>query len=140
MGFRLLPNENRIALTQYRLEMAENCLTSAQRNMEENDFKASANRSYYAIFHSLRAVLALDALDFKKHSAVISKFRELYIKTGLFDTHYSKIIGDAFDVRNNSDYEDFYVIGREDVKQQIENAASFLSAVQAYLTQRIAEE
>lgn len=135
----MLLNENRIALAQYRLEMAENCLASARRNSEADDFKGSVNRSYYAIFHGIRAVLALEALDFKKHSAVIGKFRELYIKTGIFDVKYSQVIGDAFDVRNHSDYEDFYIVSIEDAMRQIDNAVEFVAAVKEYLEKRVAD-
>ena len=41
------------------------------------------HRSYYAIFHAMRAVLALDGIDMKRHSGVMSEFRRLYIKTGI---------------------------------------------------------
>lgn len=129
----MLPNKNRQALAQYRMATAKACCDTARHNADFGDFRSSANRSYYAIFHGVRAVLALDGLDFKKHSAVLGKFRELYIKTNMFDVKYSEMIGKAFVVRNDSDYEDFYIVSREDALQQIENAAEFLEAVQAYL-------
>ena len=46
---------------------------------------------------------------------------------------FSDFIGDAFDIRINSDYEDFYVISKEKVKQQTENAKKFLTAVEGYI-------
>lgn len=84
--------------------------------------------------------MALEGLDFKKHSAVLGKFRELYIKTNIFDMKYSEMIGKAFVIRNDSDYEDFYMVSREDARQQIENAAEFLDAVQVYLDGRLIEK
>lgn len=47
----------------------------------ERDYKGAANRSYYAIFHTMRSVLALDQIDFSKHSGVSAYFRKEYIKT-----------------------------------------------------------
>lgn len=47
-------------------------------------YDTAANRSYYAIFHAARVVLALDGQDYKKHSGVISNFQKNYIKTGIF--------------------------------------------------------
>lgn len=70
-------------LAKYRFSTAQTCCDTARHNAEIGDFRSSANRSYYAIFHGVRAVLALEGLDFKKHAAVLGKFRELYIKTAV---------------------------------------------------------
>ena len=74
------------------------------------------NRAYYSVFHSMRAVLALDEVDFKKHSGVIAYFRENYIKTKIFDRSCSDIISSTCLIRNKSDYYDFYIA--EKPKQQ----------------------
>ena len=39
----------------------------------------------YSIFTGVRAVLAKDGIDFKKHAGVIAYFQKEYIKTGEFD-------------------------------------------------------
>lgn|GEM_PF-3727226 len=44
------------------------------------------------------------------------------------------MIGEAFDVRNNSDYEDFYVLEQVDVELQMNNAKEFLDAANKFLT------
>ena len=120
-------------LAKYRIEQAHECLQSAEREIEAGVFKGAANRSYYAIFHAMRAVLALQGIDSKKHSGVIAAFRQNYIKTGEFELRFSDIIRDAFEVRNSSDYQDFYVPSKSDVEQQIENAKMFLEEVEKYL-------
>ena len=43
---------------------------------------------------------------------------------------------DAFEVRNESDYDDFFVIAKQDVEQQIEDAIFFLKSIEAYLADR----
>jgi uncharacterized protein (UPF0332 family) len=118
---------------QYRLEQARECLVVSERDLNAESFKAAANRSYYCIFHSMRSVLAQDSFDSKKHTGVISAFRQKYIKPGVFPVELSDIIRDAFNIRGKSDYEDFFVISKEDVVQQIENARVFLEAVEAYI-------
>lgn len=107
--------------------------------MLDGDYATSANRSYYAIFHAIRAVLALDGLDFKKHSAVIAKFREFYIKPGYFDVRFSRIIGEAFDLRGDCDYEDFYVVTKQAVDEQLNQAAEFISEVERFIKEKAAE-
>ncbi len=81
----------------------------------------------------MRSVLALEKVDFSKHSGVSAYFRKQYIKTGIFEIEMSDIISSAFDIRSNSDYDDFYVISKEEVEEQISNAAKFCECVKAYL-------
>lgn len=49
-------------------------------------------------FHSIRAVLALEKIDFKKHSAVIAYFNKNYILTDIFDKSYGKVVNNAFEI------------------------------------------
>ncbi|MCL2427510.1 MAG: HEPN domain-containing protein [Oscillospiraceae bacterium] len=126
-------NDNRTSLMRVRLGRAHECLESASREIAAGAYKEAANRSYYCMFHSIRAVLALDGVDFRKHSGVIADFNQRYIKTGIFPKEFSKTIRNAFEVRNDSDYDDYYVISKEEVAQQIRNAESFLEAVEKYV-------
>ena len=50
-------------MCRYRLERAKEDLQAARVNHSSGLFKASINRSYYAIFHSIRAVNILDGFD-----------------------------------------------------------------------------
>lgn len=120
-------------LALYRLEKAENCLNDAKLLLKNESYMAAANRAYYAIFHSARAILALDGEDRKRHSGVISYFQEHYIKTQIFEKRYSYILQNAFEIRQEADYEDFYVLSKEDVFQQIFNAEEFLKAIAGYI-------
>ena len=120
-------------LSQYRAEQAKRCIRSAKVLAEDEDYKGSANRSYYAIFHCMRSILALEGKDFSKHSAVAAYFRKEYIKTGIFDIELSDIIKEAFDVRSDSDYDDYYLISKEDVLEQIEHAEFFYQKTLEYL-------
>lgn len=83
----------------------------------------------------MRSILALDGQDFAKHSGVSAYFRKEYIKTGIFDVEYSDIIKEAFDIRSDSDYDDFFVVSKSDVEEQIQNAKKFYEAVKAYVKQ-----
>lgn len=133
----MLLDEKLVALSRYRLSQAQEELASASQNLTVSQLKTANNRAYYAIFHSMRAILALDSKDFSKHSGVISYFREHYIKNGIFDSNYSRIITDASLIRNKSDYEDFYIVSKEETTKQVENAKVFVLAVELYLLKRI---
>ena len=132
------PHEN-IALAVYRLEKAKNDLRDAQKSFAEEMFETAANRAYYAIFHAARAVLILDGQDYKRHSGVISFFRKGYIKTGILDESLSEIIKNAFELRTESDYSDFFIISKSEIGQQVKDAAFFVAEIEKYLQRRIAE-
>lgn len=126
-------HDNKKELMQYRLEMAEERLQSAKLLLDNRSYKDSIGRSYYAIFTSVRALLAMDGVDFSKHIGVISYFQKEYIKTGVFEVKYSKYISQAFQIRNNTDYADFYIVSREDAKEQYERAVEFYEVMKEYL-------
>lgn len=43
-------------LAGYRMERAKEMLSAAEGNLEIGQYKISLNRSYYAIFHAMRAM------------------------------------------------------------------------------------
>ncbi len=95
-------------LCQYRLERAKEDLMTAQNNHQANFYKASINRSYYAIFHSIRAVNILDGFDASKHSSVIAHFNQYYVHTGEFEKTIYKIIDSAYRIRENVTIQTFF--------------------------------
>lgn len=126
-------DQTKIDLATYRLQSAYEDFSSAEDLFRLNHFKVANNRAYYSIFHAIRAVLALEGVDFKKHSGVISYFRQNYIKTGIFDTSLSEIINDASLIRNESDYSDFYIATKEEAESLIINSKIFLEIVKKYI-------
>lgn len=125
--------EDKKSLSKIRLERAEECLKEAQNLYDAESYKGAANRLYYSIFHAMRAVLALDGVDMKHHSGVISEFRRRYIKTGILDGRLSDIISVLSEMRSESDYDDFYVLSKSDIAEHFENARFFLDSVKQYL-------
>ena len=126
-------HNSKIDLMRYRLDMAHERLESAKILLDNGKFKDSIGRSYYSIFTSVRALLAKDGIDFSKHTGVISYFQREYIKTGIFEIKYSKYISQAFQIRNNTDYADFYIVSKRDAAEQYDRAEEFYNAIEAYL-------
>ena len=120
-------------LSQHRYEQALRSLTSANLLIQHGDYEGAANRAYYAVFHGMRSILALEEKDFSKHSAVISYFRKEYIKTGIFPVEASVTIGDAFDIRSDSDYDDEYDIDEESIKALVARVDTMLKMFKDYL-------
>ena len=122
-----------INLSRYRYETAAEELDAAIILKEHGKYKASINRSYYAIFHGLRAVTALDGFDSGKHSGIIAYFNRNYVKEGIFEKEASKLVDTAFRLREKADYQDFFVVSREQAEKQIQKAERLLEILKPYL-------
>ena len=101
--------------------------------IENGMYSQSLNRSYYSIFHAVRAVLAFEQFDSKKHSGIIAYFNQNFVSKGIFDRKYSKILMSAEMIRNKSDYNDFYLASREDAEKQVQGAKEFISEMNRYI-------
>ena len=99
-----------VDLSKYRLSTAKSDLNAAKVLYSAKEFRGAVNRSYYAIFHALRAVLAMDDFDSSKHSGIIAYFNQHYIKTEVFDKSVSKLVSAAFRLKEKADYQDFYIV------------------------------
>ena len=129
--------DNQIERCKYRMKKSHENYITAELLLKEGDYDTALNRAYYSIFHIINALLILDNLNFKSHSAVIAKFRETYIKTNIFDKNMSVIIGGLFEDRNDSDYTDFFWASKEDAEIQVENAKIFIDRIKPYIEKRI---
>lgn len=126
-------NDTVAQLSKYRFERACQMLKAGNAAYAQDDWVTANNRAYYCLFHAMRSVLALDEIDFKKHSAVISYFNQHYVATNLFNRSYGSKFTNAFIVRNHSDYDDFYLFSRAETLELIADASRFLEDVRAYL-------
>ncbi len=121
------------ALSAHRFGRAKEELQTAELLLHNASFRSSINRSYYAIFHAIRAVNALDGFDSSKHSGVIAHFNQQYVKTGVFGKEISKIIRNASELREQADYEDFYNATEEEAAEVFGQAYQLISEIEGYL-------
>ena len=122
-------------LIKYRMSSAKEKLTSAKLLLEAGMYRDSIGRSYYAIFSAIRAVLAVRRVDFSKHAGVIAYFQKEFIKTDIFDKKYSKYLQQAFQIRNSCDYDDFFIVSKQDAEEQYIRAAEMLAVIEEYVGQ-----
>ena len=97
-------------LSKHRLQQAKDDLRASEILYRENLYKSSNNRAYYSIFHSIKAVLALEPIDFKRHKDVIAYFNKNYVSNETFPKKMGRKISIASRMREDSDYEDEFVV------------------------------
>ena len=120
-------------LAKYRMERANEMLVASEENLNIAQYRTSLNRSYYAVFHAMRAVNILEGYDSSKHSGVISYFTQTFLKTERLDRELSKIIKEASYLREKSDYDDFYIASKDEALKQLENAKIFLQMISEFI-------
>jgi len=125
-----------ITLAFYRLERAKEDLLDAELLYANKRYKSANNRAYYSMFHTMRAVLALEQKDFKKHKTVVSYFNEHYVKTEIFPKILGKKIANATRTREDSDYDDEFIVSPENTVAQIQTARDVIDLIENYLKEK----
>lgn len=118
--------QEKIDLARYRLLKADERIKAACGMLDLSLYADSIGRSYYAIFTSARALLALLGLDSQKHSGIISLFNRYWVKTGIMSKENSTIIADAKRDREASDYSDYVEFTCEEAEAQLAQAKKFI--------------
>lgn len=128
-----------IELSQSYLQKAFRTLENIPKYIEMDDYTVAVNRSYYAAFYSLKALEILDNYDSKKHSGVISHFRQKYVKTEICSIRYSDIIGKLQDAREIGDYNIIADFTIDEAKEFYESAKDFINEMQRIIHNKIDE-
>lgn len=123
-------------LARYRHELAKETLANAKLCMDNRFYRDAINRSYYAAFYAVRAVLAVENTDFKRHKDVMAYFNKTYVATEIFPRELGRRLGRIQMMREDSDYSDFFTASLEDAKKQYETAEMTIALVEDYLKEK----
>ena len=122
-----------IEFALYRLDRAKQEQETADLLYKENKLLAANNRAYYSIFYAIRAVLAMEKIDFKRHKDVLAYFNKNYVKTEIFPRQIGRKVVLASKVREDSDYDEEYEPSFETTFLQIQTAKELIELVEDYL-------
>lgn len=126
-------DERQIDLSKYRIQEAKDSLRVAERCLSDGFYKDSINRSYYAAFYGIKAVLALGTVDFKRHKDVLAYFNKEYVATNIFPRELGRRLSTLKQLREKSDYDDFYIASKIQAEEQYETAKFVLEQINSYL-------
>ena len=128
-----MENNKAIDLCVYRMNNAQETLDTAKLCMEYKRYKDAINRCYYATFYAVKAVLALEEVDFKRHKDAVAYFNQNYVATNIFEREIGKRLGRLKRKRETSDYDDFYVASYDEAKEQYDAAEIIVNSVRQFL-------
>lgn len=121
-------------LARYKLERAKDELDTAVLLYNNKKLKAANNRAYYSIYYALTAVLCLEPIAFKRHKDTIGYFNKNYVHAGIFPEEVGRNIAKAAKVRHASDYDEFYIAGKEEAEGQIRTARLVIGLADKYIS------
>lgn len=125
-----------MALALVRLDRAKELYIEAKELVKMDSYKSANNRAFYAIEKCIKALLATRQIDVETHNGAVSQFNILFIhreNTVFMKTDYQKI-AKADRIRNASDYDDFYIVNKEETKELLEFVKDFLERTTAYIS------
>lgn len=128
-----MDNEKRRALSVYRMEQSEETLKAAKVCLDNHLYKDCINRCYYVAFYAVKAVLAIEGTDFKRHKDAIAYFNKTYVATEKISKEVGKKLGRIKTVREDSDYSEFYIASAEDAAKQYDSACFIQDEIKKYL-------
>jgi uncharacterized protein (UPF0332 family) len=121
-------------LIRHRIDLSRETVKETERLLENPPhLRGAINRVYYALFYSLQALAISKEIIISKHTHAISFFDKEFVKEGIFDKTFSKLLHNIFDLRLGSDYRDFLDVNAETVKEYLLQSKSLIKAIERYL-------
>lgn len=125
------------ALAIVRLDRAKELYMEARELVKMDSYKSANNRAFYAIEKCIKALLATRQMDVETHNGAVSQFNLLFIhreNSSFTKDDYQKI-AKADRIRNASDYDDFYVVNKEETKELLQFVEEFLEKTEKYMNE-----
>ena len=105
--------EERNEYVKYRIETAKKTFDAAKLLAENDYWNSVVNRLYYSVFYAVNALLVMNEIQTKSHSATKSQFSLHFIKTGKFDKKFGRLLSELFDWRQKGDYDNIFDYDKE---------------------------
>jgi uncharacterized protein (UPF0332 family) len=128
-----IDDQNRLDLIQYRLAEAKDTQTDVELLISHDRLRAAVNRIYYGMFYSLLALGLKYEFETSKHSQLIGWFNKMFIREGLIDSRYGKIITKAFNRRTKGDYDSYVEFDLKTVKEMYEDMKDFTDMIGRFI-------
>jgi uncharacterized protein (UPF0332 family) len=130
----MIKDNEREILIQYRLNQSEQTIVEVDKLIESKLLNVAVNRIYYGIFYSLTALAQRYGFESSKHFQLIGWLNQNFIKSGLIEVKYGKILRDAFKNRSDGDYAPFILFEKEDVLDMQSDMIAFIEKLKSFLS------
>ena len=121
---------DKVDLIQYRINKSKETIEAAKLLIDNNLLSHAENRIYYAIFYIVSALSLKYDFSTSKHKTLLGWFNKTFIFTNELPVEMKNVYKDAFENRQESDYEDFKHFEMEEVKTHFERMRKFVNEIE----------
>lgn len=75
----------------------------------------------------------MEPIDFKRHKDVIAYFNKNYVNTQIFSKSIGRKIARSNQVREDSDYDDEFIVDIENTRLQLDSAKEIVNLIEKYI-------
>ena len=115
------------------LDLAVEDLAAAHDNLRLGHLRTAVSRTYYAMFYAATAVLGSRGLWRSKHQGLIAAFGEHFVRPGLIEPRFGRILHEAFEARLDSDYVPHSDLSENSARQLVAKAEDFVKRMLHFL-------
>jgi uncharacterized protein (UPF0332 family) len=115
------------------LEKAEQKLGVVDRLLAQEDFEDAISRAYYAAYYAAQALLISEGLESRSHSGLLALIGLHFVKTGKLDKKFGRALSNLMEDRQQSDYNVFSGLEKEDAEQALKEAREFVTEIRRQL-------
>jgi len=127
-------DNNNLEIVKLMLKKGRKKLESARINFEHKCFDDAVSRSYYAVFHTISAVLMTKKITCSSHKETIGTFNKEFIKPGTFPKTFAKTIQKLFNERQTGDYDFEEYFGADIAQEDIDEVIKIIESCEKYLS------
>lgn len=105
---RIVPFPPAKKLVTKELGIAQQDLATAQKSIEEKNYKWATIQAYYAMFHAARTLLHLKGYREKSHYCLMLAMKEFYVSEGKMEMRLAESLQMAKALRESADYDNIF--------------------------------
>ncbi len=115
------------------IEKAKEWAVEAEASLRAKAFNSSLHASYMVMFHAGRALLFFEGYREKSHACIARFLERKYVSTGKLDQKWVDILDHNRELRHHGQYDLSYISTEDEVRNSLDAAGDFLSAMESLL-------
>jgi hypothetical protein len=115
------------------IRRGEDALAAATALLDLGLHADAVSRTYYGVFHHLRALLVARGVEPRSHAGAIHLFNREFVNTGLFPATCNRLLAGLQRARELADYSAAVTFAETDARTDLAAARAFCAEVRAWL-------
>ena len=128
-----MTEEGRRESARAEIDLAEEELRAADGLLRDGLTRIATARTYFAVFHALRAQLYAEGFEPRTHAGAQHLFNLHFVRTGRYEPATSRLIARLQKYREDADYAPAFVVDERGAREDLDAGRRFVAQVRAAL-------